>query len=175
MLFALILYVSGWTYSLTSTPKDRFLRNFLMAALFTLRVFARNLLRGNRRRNTFRIFIWRLAWGSNPGFSSNKPTHYILDHGDCMYTYVHNWPLQHLSQDYGLATHTAHVVCFNLYVSGGIYSLTSIPNNRFLGNFCLAGLVALRVFTRNLLRGSPRKNIFHFWWLTWDTNPDFCV
>ena len=46
------------------------------------RVFARNLLRGNRRRNTFRISFWCLAWDSNPGFSSNKPTHYLLDHGD---------------------------------------------------------------------------------------------
>ena len=41
----------------------------LMANLFTLRVFARNLLRC-------------LAWDSNPGFSSNKPTHYLLDHCD---------------------------------------------------------------------------------------------
>ena len=59
-----------------------FLRNFSWQFLFTLRVFARNLLRGNRRRNTFRISFWCLAWGSNPGLSSNKPTHCLLDHGD---------------------------------------------------------------------------------------------
>ena len=32
------------------------------------------------------------------------------------YTYIHNirnWPLQHFSQDYGLASHTTHVVCVN--------------------------------------------------------------
>ena len=51
-----------------------------MAILFTLRVFARNLLRGNCRRKTFCILFWCLAWGSNPGFTSNKPTHYLLDH-----------------------------------------------------------------------------------------------
>ena len=55
---------------------------FFMASLFTLRVFARNLLRGYSRRNTFRVSFWCLAWDSNPGFSSNKPTHYLLDHGD---------------------------------------------------------------------------------------------
>ena len=33
-----------------STSKDRFLRNFFMAALLTLRVFPRNLLRGIRRK-----------------------------------------------------------------------------------------------------------------------------
>ena len=45
---------------------------------FTHRVFARNLLRGNYRRNTFCILFWCLVWGSNPGFTSNKPTHYLL-------------------------------------------------------------------------------------------------
>ena len=30
----------------------------------------------------FRILFWCLAWGSNPGFPSTKPTHYLLDHGD---------------------------------------------------------------------------------------------
>ena len=47
-----------------------------MAILFTPRVFARNTLRGNRRRNTFCISFWCLAWDS-----TNKPTHYLLDHG----------------------------------------------------------------------------------------------
>ena len=45
---------------------------------FTLRVFARNLLRRNRHRNTFRISFWCPALD----FSSNKPTHYLLDHSD---------------------------------------------------------------------------------------------
>ena len=49
-----------------------------MAIWFTLGVFARNLLRGYRRRNTFRILFWCLACVSNPGFSSNKPTNYLL-------------------------------------------------------------------------------------------------
>ena len=44
--------------------------------------FARNLLRGNRRRNIFRISFWCLAWNSNPGFSSSKPIHDLLDYGD---------------------------------------------------------------------------------------------
>ena len=29
------------------------------------------------------------------------------------HTYIHNWPLQPFSQDYGLASHTTHVVCVN--------------------------------------------------------------
>ena len=82
MLWVLILFISGGTYSLKSTPNDRFFEKLFTPILFTLRVFARNLLRGNRRRNTFRISFWCLAWDSNSALSSNKPTHYLLDHGD---------------------------------------------------------------------------------------------
>ena len=41
-LGVLILYIS-----LKSTPNNRFFEKLFMAVLFTLRVFARNLLRGN--------------------------------------------------------------------------------------------------------------------------------
>ena len=85
MLCVLILYISDGTYSLKSTPNDRFfLINFSWQISFAFSVFARNLLRGNRRRNNFCISFWCLAWGSNPGFTSNKPTHYLLDCGDFM-------------------------------------------------------------------------------------------
>ena len=77
MLWELILYISGGTYSLKSTPNDRFFEKVFMIILFTLRVFARNLLRGNCRKNTFCILFWCLTWSSNPGFSCNKPTHYL--------------------------------------------------------------------------------------------------
>ena len=39
MLCALILYVSGGIDRLTSTPKDRFFRNFFMAGLFYTQSF----------------------------------------------------------------------------------------------------------------------------------------
>ena len=56
MLCVLILYVNGGTCSSTLTPNDRFLKNFCIAdCLYTLRVFARTLLRGSRRRNIFHI------------------------------------------------------------------------------------------------------------------------
>ena len=44
--------------------------------------FSRNLLRGNRWNNTFCILFWCLVWGSNPGFTSNKPSHYLLNNCD---------------------------------------------------------------------------------------------
>ena len=45
--------------------------------------------RGNRRRNNFYILFWCLALGTNPGFSSNKPTHYLLDQGDLVLILSH--------------------------------------------------------------------------------------
>ena len=59
--------------------EQQIFEKLFMAILFSLRVFARNLLRGNQRRNTFRILFWCLAWGSKPGFLSNKSTHYLLN------------------------------------------------------------------------------------------------
>ena len=53
------------TYSSKSTPIDRFLRSFFMLILFNLRVFARNLLRWNRRRNIF-ILMSELGFELGP-------------------------------------------------------------------------------------------------------------
>ena len=47
-----------------------------MAMLFTLRVSA-------ERKSPKKYFSYfDLMSGSNPGFSSSKPIHYLLDHGD---------------------------------------------------------------------------------------------
>ena len=56
--------------------------------------------------------------------------------------YIHNWPIQSFSQDYGLTSHTT------------ICRLTSTPNARLLRNFFMAG------FARILLRGNRRAAKF---------------
>ena len=61
--------------------------------------------------------------------------------------YIHNWPLQCFSHDYGLASHT---------------SVTSALNDRFLRNFFMAGLFTLKVFESNLLREKRQRNIFSY-------------
>ena len=66
--------MSGRTYSFKSAPNDRFFEKLFIAILFTLRVFARN-----RRRNT------------GPGFTSNKPTHYLRDYGDFSVINLYNF------------------------------------------------------------------------------------
>ena len=35
----------------------------------------------------FHISFWWLTWNMNPGLTSNKPTHYLLDYG--YFTYIH--------------------------------------------------------------------------------------
>ena len=45
--------------------------------------------RNRRRNNCFHISFWCLTWYMNPGFTSNKPTHYLLDYGDlCHHIFV---------------------------------------------------------------------------------------
>ena len=54
-----------------------------MVILFTARVFARNLLRENRRRYIFVIFRFagdNLTWVLNCDLTSNKSIHYLLDY-----------------------------------------------------------------------------------------------
>ena len=62
------------TYSLTSIQNDR--ETFSWQILFTLRVFARNLLKENRQRKIFlSYFVFDVTWDTVPSFMSNKPTH----------------------------------------------------------------------------------------------------
>ena len=64
--------------------------------LFTVRVFVRNLLRANYRRNIFFIFcfvVWRGVL--NCGLTSNKPIHCLLDQGDFILDHIYIiWLLQ---------------------------------------------------------------------------------
>ena len=69
------LYNSGGTYSLRTTDFwETFHGNFICSEF--LPEISEDILF---------VFCFRcLAWGSNPGFTSNKPTHYLLDYGDFM-------------------------------------------------------------------------------------------
>ena len=77
-----------------------------------------------------------------------------------LHTYIHNWPLQSFSQDYGLASHTTHAVNVNFIrerreLQFNVDSERQIFENLFHGNFIYS-----QSFCRNLLRGSRRRNIF---------------
>ena len=50
---------------------------------------------------------------SHCGFVPNIIDLFEVSYYSIMTVYIHNWPLQHASQDYGLASHTTHVVCVN--------------------------------------------------------------
>ena len=75
MLCVLFLYISGGTYSSKVDSERQTWETFHDNFINTQSFCQKSVERGNRRRNTFRILLWCLAWGSNPGFSSNKPTH----------------------------------------------------------------------------------------------------
>ena len=100
----------------------------------------------------------------------DNPTH------TCIYvhTYIYNWPLQFFSQDYGLASHTTHVVCVNFIrkwrqLQFVVDSERKILKKAFHGNF-----IYFHSFCQKSdKRKSPKKYFcFHisFWCLIWDTN-----
>ena len=78
MLFALILYMSGATYSLTSTPKDTFWETFSVSELLPeicWEKIAEEIF-------FFSHSVLVLTWDTNLGFTCNKPKHYLLDCDD---------------------------------------------------------------------------------------------
>ena len=71
-----------------------------------------------------------------------------------MYICIHNWLLQPFSQDYGVVSHTTHIVCFNFIhewrdLQFNIDNEQQTFKKLFQGRF-----ITLRVFARNLLRGN---------------------
>ena len=75
MLCVLILYINGGTYGLKSTPNDKFFEKLFMAIF----IYSQSFCQKSAERKSPKKY---LAWESNLGFSSNKPTHYLLDYGD---------------------------------------------------------------------------------------------
>ena len=72
-------------------------------------------------------------------------------------TYIHNWPLQSFSQDYGLAFFTTYVVYVNFIHEWRDLQFNVGSERQIL---FMPDLFTLRVFARNLLRGILRRNIF---------------
>ena len=85
---------------------------------------------------------------------------------DCVQTYIIHTLAN--GQDYGLASHTTHVVCDNFIHEWWDLKFNVVSERQIFENFFMAGLFALRVFTRNLLRGCHRINIFHISFLMTD-------
>ena len=88
-----------------------------------------------------------------------------------MHTYIRNWSLQPFSQDYDLAFHTIYVVCVNFIHEWRNPQFKVDRTTDFLTNFFMTGLFTLRVFAKNLVRGSRRRNIFIFSDLGFEVGP----
>ena len=85
MLCVLILYISSGIYNLKSTPSDRFFfKNFSWQFLIYSQSFCQKSAerKSPKKYFFFHISFWYLPWDTNPGFISNKLTHYLLDHCD---------------------------------------------------------------------------------------------
>ena len=121
MLCVLILYISGGTYSLRSIPNDRFLRNFIMAILLTRRVLEICWKEITEEiPSVFCFDVW-------PGFTSNKATHYLLDHGDYYFIVFPNYEVFWYSQNRKLLE--SSTIALNLDCGYGKCKQTSHPSS----------------------------------------------
>ena len=79
-----------------------------------------------------------------------------------IHTYIHNWPLEAFSQDFRIASHTTHLVCFH-FIRDWRDLQFNVDSERLAFEKLFHGsLFYIRVFARNLLRGgNRRRNIFH--------------
>ena len=78
-------------------------------------------------------------------------------------TYIHNWPLQPFSQDYGLASHTTHVVCVNFIrerwdLQFNVDSERQIFEKLFHGSF----IYSQSFCQKSAERKSPKKYFLYF-------------
>ena len=91
MLCMLISYISGGTYSLKSTPNDRFEKRF-KANLFDSQSFCQKSAERKSPKKYFSCFIFD-DWPGirTQAFASNKPTHYLLDYGDLLGRIFSEW------------------------------------------------------------------------------------
>ena len=80
MLCVLILYVKGGTDSLTSTPNDRFFENLFNGKFIYPQSFCQKY--AERKSPKKYIFFHISFLDTNPGFTSNKNTLYLLDYGE---------------------------------------------------------------------------------------------
>ena len=81
------------------------------------------------------------------------------------HTYIHNWPLQPFSQDYGLASHTTHVVCVNFIRERRDLQFNVDSERQFFEKLFHGSFIYSQSFCqKSAERKSPKKYffIFHF-------------
>ena len=79
-----------------------------------------------------------------------------------LHTYIHNWPLQPFSQDYGLGSHIAYGVCVNFMREWRDLQFNVVYSQSF--------------WEKSAEKKSPKKYFFFqiwFWCLIWDKTPGF--
>ena len=91
------------------------------------------------------------------------------------HTYIHNWPLQLFSQDYGLDSYTTHVVCINFIPEWRDLQFNVDSERQIFGETLSWQVYLLSEFLPEICWEQIAEEIifFHtsFWCMTWGTNP----
>ena len=159
------------------TLNDRFFEKLFLGRLIFSRSFARNLLRGNLRRNILISYFLLMPYLEHEPWlyvcASTLPARLRLLHRNYFYVnFSWQWSghLVKVTCIIGyyntsvritdLVSHTTHVVCINfrrkwLNLQFNVDSAQQIIWETFHGSFNYS-----QIFARNLLRGNRRRNIF---------------
>ena len=100
----------------------------------------------------------------------------VISYITVSFTYMRNCPLQPFIQDYGLASHTTHIVCVNFIREWRHLELNVDSEWQFFEKLFHVNFIYSEFFARNLLRGIYLRNLFFyisFRCLTWGTNLGF--
>ena len=90
-------------------------------------------------------------------------------------TYIHNWPLQPFSCDYGLASHSNHVVCVNFIREWQDLQFNVDPERQIFVKLFHGRFIYSHSFCQISAERKVAEDFFHisFWCLSWDTTPGF--
>ena len=100
LLCALIFYMSGGTYNLTSSTNRQIFGKPLYVRFIYSQSFCQKYSEGKSLKKYFFFYISLLCltWDLNSGLTSNKPTQYLLDYGNFytiktlhIITYLHTY------------------------------------------------------------------------------------
>ena len=171
MLCVLILYVSGGTYSLMSTPNDRFLRYFFMAGFLLSNVLP-EVCWGKIAVVIifFSYFVLMADLGYEPRlyilYANTLPARLRRLHFEHYYsethipwpwrtalphkslTYIHNWPT--FSQANQLASHATYVVCANFIHERRNLQFKVDSKRQIFGKLFMAIWLTFRFLARNI-------------------------
>ena len=96
-------------------------------------------------------------------YSHNSVCHCCQLNVTTIHTYIHNWPLQPFSQDYGLASHATHVVCVNFIRERRDIQFNVDSERQIFEKFFHGSFIYFQIFCqKSAAKRKPPKKYFSY-------------